>query len=335
MTPRRRRGRARRGRGRGRCGAGNSRLSGIGWRFADRWRPVGLLGPQPCLEVCGADDICGRAHERVARPAQLGALDRIGPDAGRRDPQRGRDPGHGIDLLGELGDEEAVDHVQRANLEHHGLALGEVQVGRDDLVGVAAVDRIGELKRELALGDVDRHLALLARLVVAQRDVRVRTHRDQQHRGHRRPNDLQPRVAVDRGPVLELLSGLHPELPDRIQDDRLDEHEDRHRRDQQDVVERVDAACLLRSVGREPRDDQRDRDQDRCGHDPDHQHLQQRVLTHVCLRGPRASLLPASYAFCATDDAGSKTVLFPATATVMIEAIVASKRGAPCRYARV
>ena len=61
------------------------------------------------------------------------------------------------------------------------------------------------------------------------------------------PDDLQPGVAVDRRAVLELLARAHAELPHREEDDDHDEHEDRHRDDQQDVVEGVDLAPPPRS----------------------------------------------------------------------------------------
>ena len=49
-------------------------------------------------------------------------------------------------------------------------------------------------------------------LDVGQHDVGVRAEADEQDRRDRRPDDLQPRVAVDRRAVLELLAGPHPEL---------------------------------------------------------------------------------------------------------------------------
>ncbi len=146
--------------------------------------------------------------------------------------------------------------------------------------------------------------------------------------GSRGPDHLEPRVAVDRRAVLVLLAGAHPELPDREQDDGLDEHEDRHRGDQQHVVERVDVARLLGGVGREPGNHQRDRDADRGGDHADHQHLRQTgayaTLVSVAL-GHQSG--PASYVFCATNGAGSEAAGESASSgaegSIMIEAIVA------------
>ena len=85
-------------------------------------------------KAAGRDHVDGAAHQRVAGAAQLGALGRVGPDPVRGDPQRGHDAGHRVELLGELGHEEAVDDVQRAQIEHHRLALGQVEHRRDDLL---------------------------------------------------------------------------------------------------------------------------------------------------------------------------------------------------------
>ncbi len=123
----------------------------------------------------------------------------------------------------------------------------------------------------------------LARLVGAQHRVRVGAQADDQHGGQRGPDDLEARVAVDRGAVLLLLPGAHPELPHRVDDDGLDQHEDRHRRDQQHVVERVDVLGLLGGVGREPRDQQANRDQDRASDHAHNGHLDDRPFTQSCL----------------------------------------------------
>src|SRR5450755_3513498 len=237
--------------------------------------------------------------------AQLGALSGIGSDAGWRDAKAGRDARHRIDLLREVGNEEAVDHVERVELELDRLMVGEVELRRDD--GLAVRLRIGELERELPRGDVDRDRVLLARLVGAQHGVGVGAERDDQERRYRRPHYLQARVAVDRGSVLQLLAGLHAEVPDRVQDDRHDHHEDRHRRDQQHVVQGPDVPGLNRGLAREPWDDQRDRDSDRRGDHPNDQHLHQRALTHGAVLDLRASLRRASYGFWATNGVGTRT----------------------------
>ena len=91
------------------------------------------------------------------------------------DAQRGGDPGNGVELLGEVGHEEAVDHVERAELEHDRLVLGQVSSGETTR---PAAPGVGELERELALGDVDRHLAFLLLLVGAEHRVGVGAERE-------------------------------------------------------------------------------------------------------------------------------------------------------------
>ena len=104
--------------------------------------------------------------------------------------------------------------------------------------------RVREFERELPLGDVDRERVLLVRLVAAQHAVGVAAEADEQQRRKRRPDHLEPGVTVDRRAVDAIVVGLQPELPDRVDDHRLDEHEDRHRGDQEDGVEGVDVAGL-------------------------------------------------------------------------------------------
>ena len=263
-------------------------------RRPHRRRAVDRLRPQPARERGRAHHVRAAPHQGMAGAAQLGALDRIRAERVGRHPQRGHDPGHGIELLREARDEEAVDHVERAELEHDRLAFGQVEDRRDDLL--SGRDRIGELERELTRGDVHGHLALLAVLVRAQDRVGVRAQRHDQDRRHRGPHDLEAGVAVDRRTVHLLLPRAHPEFPDGEQHDRLHEHEDRHGGDQQHVVERPDVARLDRALGREPRDDQRKRDADRRGDHTDDDHLDERAVTHGGLEsaGPRASLRLAS-----------------------------------------
>jgi hypothetical protein len=93
-----------------------------------------------------------------------------------------------------------VDHVQRVELEQHRLVLGQVQHRGDDRLAVRP--GIGELERELARGDVDRLLVGLGVLVGAQHRVGVGAQTDDQDRRDRRPDDLEPGVAVDRRAVL-------------------------------------------------------------------------------------------------------------------------------------
>ena len=102
-----------------------------------------------------------------------------------------------------------------------------------------------------------------------------RSTRDEDDRRDRGPDDLQPRVAVDRRAVELLLAGLHPIAPHAVQDDRDDEHEHRHGADDQDVVERVDLARLGAALRRPPVDQQAEGDPDDRRDQPDHQQLQE------------------------------------------------------------
>ena len=92
---------------------------------------------------------------------------------------------------------------------------------------------------ELLARHVDLHLPARLLLDVVQHDEGVGHHpRGSGPSGSDRPDDLQPRVAVDRRPVLAAPARPHPKLPARVEDHRHDEHEDRHRGDDQHVVER-------------------------------------------------------------------------------------------------
>ncbi len=150
-----------------------------------------------------------------------------------------------------------MDHVLGLDREVDGLVRRQVQLRRGDLL--AALALVIEGPRELLADDAHVHRARPRGLLdVGQHDVGVRAEADEQDRRDRRPDDLQPRVAVDRRAVLELLAGTHPELDRAVEDDRLHEHEDRHRRDQQDVPQRVDLLALRGCLDREPVDPQGD-----------------------------------------------------------------------------
>ena len=256
---------------------GMPRSDRVGRRRADRRCRVRLLRLQPGLERLLGHDMDGGAHQRVPAAAQLGALGGVVAGPRRGGPHGRRDARYGVELHRELGDEEAVDDVKRMELEHDRLVLGEVQVGGDDVLAARVV---GELERELPLGDVDRDRARLVLLVVAEHDVGVADEADDQHRRQGRPDDLEPRVAVDRRAVLLLLARLHPELPDREQDDGHDERSDRYRRDQQHVVERVDVVRLVGTRRREPRNREHDRDTDHGQNHDHYDHLKDGVFTH-------------------------------------------------------
>ena len=161
-----------------------------------------------------------------------------------------------------------MDHVDRADLEVDRLVLWHVQLGGLQRCAPGYRGRILVGPGELLAGDFDDHLwpgGLL--FVVVEHHERVGHQPEQDHRGDRRPDHLQARVAVDRRSVLQLLAGLHAKVPDREKDHRHDEHEDRHRGDHQHVVERVGFVGLLGGLDREPVDRVAQGDPDRRGHE--------------------------------------------------------------------
>ena len=159
-------------------------------------------------------------------------------------------PGHGVDLHAEGRDPEVVQDVLADDVELHRLALGHVELrGRERSCRrcrVYSKVQVNCWPMTLTWSScrVGRRL-----LDVVQDDVGVGAQRDQQRRRHRRPDDLEPRVAVDRRAVELLLARAHPELDDRDEDDRRHEDEDRDRDDEQDVPERVDLVGLRGACG--------------------------------------------------------------------------------------
>src|SRR3954453_6146076 len=202
----------------------------------------------PGGEALGRPDPHGRAHEGVAEAAELGADDLVHADRVllRGDAVARGDAGHRVDLHPEVRDPEVVDDVLALDLELHGLARRQVELRRPELLAALVVlERPGELLAE----DLDDALLLARReggrlLDVAQDDVGVDDEADDQRRRDRCPDDLEARVAVDRGPVEVLLAGAHPEVEDGEPDHRRHEDEHRHGRDDQDVPERVDLVGL-------------------------------------------------------------------------------------------
>ena len=75
------------------------------------------------------------------------------------------------------------------------------------------------------------------------------------------------------GPSMCSSPGPHPEVQDREADHRRHEHEDRDRGDDQDVPERVDLVGLRRGGGREPVDQQPERDAEHRRDHADDDHL--------------------------------------------------------------
>ena len=206
-----------------------------------------LVRPARSGTVAGRDDVDGGAHQRVPGAAQLGALGRVVAEPGRRHPQVRRDPGHRVELLGELGTKKLWITSSERSLNTTGWSLGRYSIGRDDLL--AARLRVGELERELPLGDVDGHRVRLVVLVGAQHGVGVACTGRRSGSPARAVQTTSSRVLPwIGGPSFSSSPGPHPELPDREQDDGLDQHEDRHRGDQQHVVERPDVAAWIEAL---------------------------------------------------------------------------------------
>ena len=164
-------------------------------------------------------------------------------------------PGHGVRLEPELGHPERVEHVLGVDAELHRAVLGQHQlVGLDLLAGVV------EGPGELLAGHVhDQRVGLLG-LEVVEHDPAVDRERGDHQERDRHPDDLEPRVAVDRRAVAHV-AGLGAEADDAVDRHRHDEHEDRHRADQQDVVDGVD---LVRRAGRGGRGTSRSAGRSRC-----------------------------------------------------------------------
>ena len=133
--------------------------------------------------------------------------------------QRNRSPQSlGLGLLGP--DENLTPYCMIACMT---LACISSDTGSSPLGGVVSSPAS---MRALMTSSTDRPRASLDRLDVLQDDEGVGAQPDEHDRGERGPDDLQARVAVDRRAVLLLLARAHPELPDAVEDDRLDEDED-------------------------------------------------------------------------------------------------------------
>ena len=102
-----------------------------------------------------------------------------------------------------------------------------------------AVVGVGEAPGELLAGHVHHQRVGLLGLDVVQDHPAVDGQRRDDDEGDRDPDDLEAGVAVD-GLAVAQVAGLGLERDDRVDDHRHHQHEDRHRDDQQDVVERVD-----------------------------------------------------------------------------------------------
>jgi hypothetical protein len=162
-----------------------------------------------------------------------------------------------------------VKDVGRADLELHLAVHGE-----DEVVGAyAAAVRVLviEVPGELLARHPHLERVALELLDVAQHDPRVAGEdRDDEGR-HGDPDELEPRVAVDWHAVARV-ARARAELPDAVDRHRHHEHEDRHRDDQQDVVEEVDLARGRGALRREPVQREHEDDAEDGRHGPHEQH---------------------------------------------------------------
>ena len=184
------------------------------------------------------------------------------------------------------------------SLKTTGWPLGRYSCGGDDFF---PPPRIGELEGELALRHVDGDLALLASPRWSAGPCRRRCREDDQDRRHRGPDDLQPGVAVDRGPSF-------CSSPGRIRNFQT-ENTPPSRPARRPAPRR--SAARRRACGR-------------CGllrASAGNQGITKAIGMPIatpipameasaptgayapCSSDPRASLRPASYGFCATDGA--------------------------------
>ena len=115
---------------------------------------------------------------------------------------------------------------------------------------------------------------------------------------------------MDRGAVAHV-AGHGAEADDAVDRDRHHEHEDRHRADQQDVVDGVDLVRRARRGVGEPVDQQRDRDADHRGDDAERDHPRDRVLLALDPRIVLGRALPGCPAAGSLSLIGARVLLDP------------------------
>ena len=177
---------------------------------------------------------CSRARPRSPRvaitstcermsewPSPQSSVQTIGilPDLRRRDHELRQLARHGVLLLPELRHPEGVEHVDRAQLEHVSRPSGRRSIP------VATPFGYSKLPRELLRRDPDAERVGAGAVVLREHDRARDADHDHEHRRDRRPDDLDPRVAVDRRAV-GVVVGLGAELPDRVEDHGADDRED-------------------------------------------------------------------------------------------------------------
>src|SRR5437870_13496085 len=116
-------------------------------------RRTRMVLPRPRRVLLGRVDVEPAAHARVAEAAELGARHLVLAGLRRLEPDRDLVARHGVLLVAQARDEEAVDDVLRLQHDAHGLVdrdanvvvLREVVVGAELPVG----PRVGDLPAEL------------------------------------------------------------------------------------------------------------------------------------------------------------------------------------------
>ena len=99
-------------------------------------------GGKPCVISGLRDDAHARLHARVARSADLRAEDGIDAFANGREVDVQRGAGHGVLLQPHFGYEEAVDDIERPQLQIDLAIEGEDQFARDDVIVAVLVGRV-------------------------------------------------------------------------------------------------------------------------------------------------------------------------------------------------
>ena len=183
----------------------------------------------------------------VAEPAQLGAHDGVVARPGRCDPVVRRRPRHRVDLHAEGRDPEVVDDVLGLDGELDLLALGQVELLGGDLLARPPPAR-GRSR--------SRRTARRRRGPASRRPWPPRCRSGRCRRRRTSETSRIAGIAVQMissrvlpwigGPSSSSSPGPHAPLVDGVEHDRLDEHEDRDGRDDQDVPEGVDRPRLRR-----------------------------------------------------------------------------------------
>ena len=173
---------------------------------------------------------------------------RYSPTPGRRDHERRLDPGDGVGLLAELRHPERVDHVERVQASAStGWSTGSTSSPEVTLLSPGYSNFQANCCAVTAIrsgfGPASSFFASTIALTIGDRG--------DEHRRDRRPDDLEPRVPVDRRPV-RLVLGLHAELEHRVDDRGRHDGEDGDADDGREPERELDPVHLLGGGGRQP-----------------------------------------------------------------------------------